>query len=180
MYVFRIENDKGLGPYREMDFDPGPLRYHSYETGQPPPWDDTDLFHQLPNNEYFWRKYLFAFVSLIQMLKWFKNRDREHLIKHGYHLAIYEVPDKFVYHSQFQAVFEKEYATKLMSRKLFSKRKIENETLPNCTPNDNVPSSALEFITQLVCGPPGGYLDGARSSNGVFAIGGPVRTTALC
>lgn len=94
-YVFRVQNDRGEGPYcasgfyREMGWE------HHVDNGRPGPWDDEDVKGHGDR--------LFGFPTLYHARRWFDQREREQLKAGGFKLYMMEA--YAVASSPYQCVF---------------------------------------------------------------------------
>lgn len=126
MLIYRIENNDGRGIYRCYEIADHIIN-QSYK--HPSPHQDiilgnvwNDLCTQNKHIHYY-----FGFNSIKQLLEWFDietikeiNRIVFHLLRNSpelkylydFHIAIYEVDDKYVFVGDRQTIFKKRYAIK--------------------------------------------------------------------
>lgn len=92
MFVYRIENKEGEGPYYRTDssrwcFDP-----HTAETGRPGPYDDEGLSEYWTDMRLKISKtYQFGFASLHQLCAWFTDAELKRLRSLGFEVVKYEM-----------------------------------------------------------------------------------------
>lgn len=118
--VWRLEDEKGRGIYYDTNYyyeaasDDG---FHVCNTIErhPAPQNDPQLGWELIRNR---EEYSFGFNTLEQMHQWvYKSKWRKNLAELGVQLNKYEVNAKYFRRSAFQAVFHKEHAKLVESRR---------------------------------------------------------------
>ena len=112
MYVYRVENEGGKGPYNTGEaLGERIMAKHNNNKEFPSVWND------IPKNYNEWRTYCCACPTLKELKAWFKGFWPE-LVKEGYYIAIYSVPEKHTIMgiSKKQILFRKDKA-KRMKRK---------------------------------------------------------------
>lgn len=88
-YVYRMENEKGQGPYRMN----GPklsemIIKHSDSPNHPTPFEDGEPFENEICKDI--SDYLFGFLYIEDLKEWF-NGYLEELQEYGFHIAVYKV-----------------------------------------------------------------------------------------
>ncbi len=112
MIIYRVEDEKGGGPYNgergSMDL---LWSIRSSRTYQPGPLDDIpDFKHN--------RNYRFGFSSMKQLEGWFDPRFFGALAGHGFYIALYDVPESGAKCGGHQCAFNSTLA-KLIERRAF-------------------------------------------------------------
>ena len=120
MIVYRIENDRGLGPYEEaylMQFHHEFFRDEDDENrwflSHPSPWKDPRSLQRVfkDNNYYNFSKYHCGFSTIKQMKAWFDKDNYFHwLHEHGFKLVVYRGPARY---GEYQAIVKKSEAVKI-------------------------------------------------------------------
>lgn len=105
MWVYRIQNKDGHGPYTaflDSNSPPWATKEHSAETGCPPP--TRDGFKPSELKQFSWRFDIrFGFKDLKQLNNWFNKKELENLNKLGYN--IYKIRASKVFKGKKQVVF---------------------------------------------------------------------------
>ena len=88
-YIYRIENEKGVGPYRGGDpLDMAESFRHTSRCGRPTPCMDKD-FKAWWNIKGFYEawRWSFGFKSIDQLRRWFSDKEIKELEKHGFYVV---------------------------------------------------------------------------------------------
>ena len=99
MTIYRIQNEKGVGPFQGGHFDR--FGFCSGWTDQKPNPYSEGLEPR--------RDYYFGFLELRQLLTWFSPHELATMTtdrKEAWIMAVYKVADKFVQYSTTQAMFK--------------------------------------------------------------------------
>jgi hypothetical protein len=100
-FIYRVENDDGNGPYRNINEDvfPSSVYYGRHANlRHPTPYRDS-LLKRLDRDE------CCGFISVEQFRKWFNKEDRKRLVKHNFHITLYRANSYRL--GEYQAVFKK-------------------------------------------------------------------------
>ena len=123
MYVFRFEDERGVGAFRNYSYY-GEFREASFKNGKridpsdmPTPLSDferdSDL-HKHASHSSFNKNQSFCVTTLEQVLKLFWcKKGLDAMAKNGCHLYVYEVYPRFVKFGHHQAVLYKTKAKKV-------------------------------------------------------------------
>jgi len=105
MYVYRIENREGLGPYQG-----GVVTWRHYDEDHPGPQQDN-----IPYDVVFSQQYHYGFKSKAQLLNWFSKSDLKRFESSGFYVMRYSVPDTHfnVYKGGNQVAFLKHKASEV-------------------------------------------------------------------
>lgn len=76
-YIYRVENKKGLGCYRELVYELPFLLNHSTSNGHPVPYNDKGIDREYDEDE------IHGFKNLDQVMRWFTNEELNHMNKRG-------------------------------------------------------------------------------------------------
>lgn len=154
MYIFRVENEKGDGPYTAGHEAYQIVGYHTHMNGRPSPHFDRKLLSNIEDEEgnFYIAKYHFGFVSLIQLFKWFENVDREQLSEIGFTISVVQVPDEHVFEGYKQCCFDKKFARVVMSKRLsiYPRKAKKNEIVSNRVTDVNLCTSPFITGAELV------------------------------
>lgn len=104
MYVYRIENKHGLGPYSKGSTSTWQSGHHITSTGRPMPQDDIKEWKDLSYDEQ--HKYVFGFASLKQLQAWFRPEELSKLNASGY--SIKRIRADNVVHGHTQVAFTRQ------------------------------------------------------------------------
>jgi hypothetical protein len=88
MFIYRMENERGVGPYRKEgglsdEFFEEVLEHHNRLTGRPAPCEE--FKRDIKESE------ICGFNSLRQIVKWFKSWERKELKRVGFKIVKREV-----------------------------------------------------------------------------------------
>lgn len=100
MKIYRIENERGLGPLAKG--------YHPCLATS----DERQRLRRLPTPQSEWLvmmsgEHVCGCSSMDQLHKWFNSLQIDEMEKDGYHLKEFEVPDELVQVGKYQVVFKK-------------------------------------------------------------------------
>ena len=79
--VFRVENEEGIGPYRNENICCGVLNHHNSSEKHPNPWYDPLIHRQMEEDEFC------GFESLDALFEWFSDEEIDALELQGYHMV---------------------------------------------------------------------------------------------
>lgn len=101
--VWRVQNDKGLGPYHGYGWsEQWAIKPHNYENGCPLPGEDAAIakfWNELKDS----RRFKFGFASIEQLQRWFHRDELEALARMGF--KVVEVPAAEVHYGLTQVVY---------------------------------------------------------------------------
>lgn len=113
-FVYRIEDHKGQGPYRDRNFSLDIPQACSDD--HPNPRYEDELDWDCDEDQENW---YFGFDSMNQLQKWFyDNYWLQEMHSAGLRISIYEVPKEYLRTSKTQAVFIRDEALHVATRSL--------------------------------------------------------------
>lgn len=111
--VYRVENERGIGPYWEKEMQDRPQWMHDHNMSD---------FHPSPRVEWGYQNELdvkiFGFTSLAQLYSWFSEETLPWLRENGFKLTTYSADEYEMLLGKFQCAFKRETAVKLEERAL--------------------------------------------------------------
>lgn len=108
MIVYRCQNDKGIGPYRDMTDQQTPrwIREHNMDMIHHPTVYYDEFKPPLVITEAIDKHWRCGFATWAQVISWFKSWQIEVLESLGFPLIQFEVPDEFVIIGNCQCLFD--------------------------------------------------------------------------
>ena len=97
--VFRVENEEGIGPYRNNNLCNGLLNHHNDSENNPAPWRDPFIKRNMKENEFC------GFESLDALFEWFSDEEIDALELQGY--SIFKTQGIVTVKGEKQLLFKK-------------------------------------------------------------------------